>query len=63
MEQTIKRIFILLRAFVRASEIKTSRNFIDFLADRITQAATKSTLLATMELRFIEHPPCSPIKK
>jgi hypothetical protein len=49
MEQVINKVFEMLRAFVRASEIKTNRGFTDFLADRITQAATKSTLLGMVE--------------
>jgi len=49
MQQTLKSTLDIIRAVSRASDIKVRRGFVDFLADRIIQATTQPTLLATVE--------------
>jgi len=49
MNVTLKAVTDMVRAEKRASQIKVSRNFTDFLADRIVQAGTEPTLLAFIE--------------
>lgn len=49
MNKTLKSTLDMVRAEKRASQIKVSRNFTDFLADRIVQASTEPTLLAFTE--------------
>jgi hypothetical protein len=49
MNDTLKATMDMVRAEKRASQMKVSRNFTDFLADRIVQAGTEPTLLAFVE--------------
>lgn len=49
MSDTFVVTMDVVRAERRASQIKVSRNFTDFLSDRIVQAGTESTLLAFFE--------------
>jgi hypothetical protein len=47
--ELIKHIFNFWRALVRSHEIKSSRNFTDFLTDRLIQVSTEGSLLAATE--------------
>jgi hypothetical protein len=49
MNQTLKSTLDVLREIAKNADIKIHRSFTDFLADRIIQAITQSSLLAAIE--------------
>lgn len=49
MNNALKATLDIVYELAYSSDIKMKRNFADFLADRIVQATTKHTLLATIE--------------
>jgi hypothetical protein len=49
MNQTLKSTLDIIRSISKNADIKIHRSFTDFLSDRIVQAVTQPTLLATIE--------------
>ncbi|MBI5056974.1 MAG: hypothetical protein HZB61_10210 [Nitrospirae bacterium] len=49
MNETLKATLDMVRTISQASQVKTKRNFTDFLADKIVQASAEPSLLSAIE--------------